>query len=208
MQCDQKKPRCSRCDRLDLSCVGAGVQRFKFKSHHDTQLVLTRPKPRASSSSEGSGRTESLSPVPTNALDRLLDEIVHVTSLRTSLRYNFVYAYGGFLLMVPRHLGINEALDASAEAVINAYTHFCRGGKVAAPDTLMLYSRGLKALRSCLDDPVKACATETLCAIMLLMICQVSGTRPKSSLLLTLHRTSSAPKEPFGLFTVKEQRRS
>jgi hypothetical protein len=40
-------------------------------------------------------------------------------------------------------------------------------------DALTKYSRALGVLRKYLDDSVKACSSETLAAIMLLLICQV-----------------------------------
>lgn len=128
-------------------------------------------------SSSASTETIDFTPTSTIAPDRLLGELVHIISLSTSLKYNFIYAYGGFLMRVPQHLGINEALDASTEAVIYAYTDFCRGSQKIAPRTLMLYTRALAALRLCLNDSGKACASETLCAVMILMVCQVGKIR-------------------------------
>lgn len=172
MQCDQATPRCSRCERLDLECVGAGVQRFKFKSHNMMQVSLSRSRTRSPTDSTGSAPVELIA-MPHSQVDHLLGELIYITSTTTSIRYNCVYAYGSFLLKIPQHLGINEALDASTRAVISAYTGFCRGDKAVVPRTLLLYSRALAALRHCLDDPEKACSAETLSAVMILMICQV-----------------------------------
>lgn len=32
-KCDQRKPKCSRCARLQITCAGNGVRRYKFKWH-------------------------------------------------------------------------------------------------------------------------------------------------------------------------------
>lgn len=197
IQCDQATPRCSRCERLDLECIGAGVQRFKFKSHNAMQVAPTRSQTRSPSCSTSSGTIE-LTPIPNNTVDRLLGELVYITSSATSLRYNFVYAYGGFLLQIPQHLGVNEALDASTKAVISAYTGFCRGDVAVTPRTLLLYSRALAALRLCLDDPAKACSSETLSAVMILMICQVSTSCTMNMPETDVSRISSVPKEDDG----------
>lgn len=162
------------------------MQRFKFKSHNSTQVVSTRQKSPSPVLSSASSDTIDFTQVSTTAHDRLFGELVHIMSLSTNLRYNFIYAYGGYLLRVPQHLGINEALDASTGAVISAYGDFCRGSPNVTSRTLSLYTRALKALRLCLDDGVKACAPETLCAVMLLMICQVSKTLGLAIPLLTL----------------------
>lgn len=152
--------------------------------------------------------------MPGNTVDNLLGELVYITSAATSLSYNFVYAYGGFLLKVPRHLGINSALDASTKAVISAYTGFCRGGKSVTPRTLLLYSRALAALRHCLDDPEKACSAETLSAVMILMICQVCsnhvvlGRPPLVWINTEAHRISLVLKASDGPLIVKGLSRS
>lgn len=67
----------------------------------------------------------------------------------------------------------NEALDTAVNALICAHSNFCARSEVSV-ETLSSYSRALRSLRYCLDDPDKASTSETLCAVMLLLICQVS----------------------------------
>lgn len=145
-------------------------------------------------SSTGSTRSNSIGLVsmPHSQIDHLLGELMYINSAATSIRYNFVYAYGDFLLKIPQHLGINEALDTSTKAVISAYTGFCRGDKAVTPRTLLLYSQALAALRHCLDDAEKACSAETLSAVMVLMICQVYNFSPLSMTFADRFRTSLA----------------
>lgn len=78
------------------------------------------------------------------------------------------------LRLVPRRLGINEALDAAADALVTSYTCFIAGSAVATSDVLIKHSNALSALRRVLDDPVKAQSSETLCSTMILLIVQVS----------------------------------
>lgn len=88
---------------------------------------------------------------------------------------------------VPRRLGINLALDAASDALVAAHTNFCSNGRfVPEQGFLAKYSQALNALRDILDDPDKAYSSETLCAIMILMIVQV-GHRlvPRSSCALS-----------------------
>lgn len=96
-----------------------------------------------------------------------------------------MYTYGSFLQHVPSRLGINKALDASVIALTEAHSAVCtRSG--ATPRALITYSDALTTLRMTLDDINKACATETLCATMILSICEVSlGYERKKAALLT-----------------------
>lgn len=72
---------------------------------------------------------------------------------------------------MPRRLGTNEALDRAVDAVTSAHTDFCtrKHGSVQA---LTKYSAALRTLRVYLDDPVHAQETNTLAAVMILLICQ------------------------------------
>lgn len=76
-----------------------------------------------------------------------------------------------FLEEVPPRLGTNEALDRAVDAVTSAHTDFCtrKHGSVQA---LTKYSAALRTLRVYLDDPVHAQETNTLAAVMILLICQ------------------------------------
>lgn len=90
----------------------------------------------------------------------------------TDLRYNLT-CYGGFLKGIPRRLGTNDALDASVGALTSAFSSLHT--RRQSPETLARYVHALKTLRIILDDPAKARAANTLCAMYLIMICQVSA---------------------------------
>lgn len=73
---------------------------------------------------------------------------------------------------IPQRLGSNEALDASVQALTSAHhSLIVRGSQVEARAR---YGRAMKALRQCLQDSTQAFTSSTLCAIYLLLICQVS----------------------------------
>ena len=92
------------------------------------------------------------------------------------LRFNLHWAYGDFLLDIPARIGENEALDTAAEALIDAHSVICAHREIPS-GALAEYGRALNKLRSYLDDPFRARAPETLAAVMLLLICQVSTPR-------------------------------
>ena len=92
---------------------------------------------------------------------------LQVTDVRFDLRI-----HGDFFSDIPRRLGTNEALDASVRALTTAfpsvYTHRC------TPEMYRTYGEALRSLRGCLGDPAMAGSVDTLCAVYLVMICQVS----------------------------------
>ncbi|KEF60824.1 uncharacterized protein A1O9_02386 [Exophiala aquamarina CBS 119918] len=93
-------------------------------------------------------------------------------TLDSDLRYSLTWAFGGYLLEVPKRLGVNPALDAAASALVASHRRFNSGIKVASVDELTKYQYALSQLRSTLDDSALAASANTLCAVMLLMICQ------------------------------------
>lgn len=99
------------------------------------------------------------------------------------VNYNLAWTFGAYFLDIPARLGTNEALDRAVDAVLAAFDRFSSSLVNATPVLLEKYAVALAALRRCLDDPVKAKASETLCAVMLLMTCNVR----------TLPRTISPP---------------
>lgn len=76
--------------------------------------------------------------------------------------------------MVPCRLGINGALDAAVDALVTTHMGFSCSREISV-ESLVKYSRALGALRKCLDDPILAVASETLCAVSLLLIIQVGS---------------------------------
>ena len=97
---------------------------------------------------------------------------IFISTLEVSdLRYSVSY-YGAFLKYVPQRLGTNQALDAAVLALANASS--CLRTRENSTQVLVQYGNALKALRLSLSDPLKAESPETLCAIYLVMICQVS----------------------------------
>ncbi|KAI6913234.1 hypothetical protein KC334_g1578 [Hortaea werneckii] len=88
-----------------------------------------------------------------------------------NFRQNLAWNYGAFLEEIPQRLGKNKALDAAVTALVSAHSNVCCKRK-ATPQTLVKYSLALEALKSNLDCVHEASSSETLCAIMVLLICQ------------------------------------
>ncbi|KAL4876448.1 hypothetical protein BJY04DRAFT_199981 [Aspergillus karnatakaensis] len=178
-KCDQAKPACTRCARRGIECVGAGEKRWKFMEEGPNIVA----KKRSSNSSSGSSSGSRTPPTDQQDMVRLIPKnpqnnatllgqaLVASYKGQTDLKYNLVWAYGGYLAMIPRHLGVNEALDAAVDSLVTAHRSFASRGEVTIT-ALSKYSKALGALRTCLNNPSTARSTETLCAVMVLMSTQ------------------------------------
>ena len=165
---------CSRCKRLKIPCLGARQQRYRFQDES------RRFEPGDQSASSVNSVILAQKPWnvqiprrPSNEMTRLTAAFIDKVSLTDDIRYQLVGNFGGYLVQVPRRLGTNPALDAAADALVAAHTSFCSTGPTGTEGLLVKHSRALNALRRALTDPVTARSTETLGAIMLLMIVQV-----------------------------------
>lgn len=97
------------------------------------------------------------------------------------VRFNLAWTYGDIFQDLPQRLGRNKALDASIAALTSAHTDFCTNRQELSPQTLQAHGLALSNVRICLSDPEVAAMPETLCAVYLLLICQVSLPIPVSS---------------------------
>ncbi|KAI9842413.1 MAG: hypothetical protein M1837_007158 [Sclerophora amabilis] len=107
-------------------------------------------------------------------MTKLASALVNRIDPTTDIRYQLVWNFGGYLAYIPSRLGTNPALDAASDALVAAHTSYCSSAHLLPEcEHLVKYSHALNVLRDALEDPVKAHSSETLCAIMLLMIVQV-----------------------------------
>jgi hypothetical protein len=166
-KCDQVKPACARCARLQIACTGSGQQRYKFK---EQKIVLksTQTQP----VQQHTFIIEGLSRIPINEMTAIVNGFTSTLEV-IDPRYDLA-CYGGFLKHIPKRLGNNEALDASVEAITTAFPSLHT--REISLEMYIKYGHALKVLRTSLCDPTKAQTSDTLCAIYLVMICQVSGT--------------------------------
>ncbi|KAM0264950.1 hypothetical protein ACHAQJ_000466 [Trichoderma viride] len=167
-------PACSRCSRLNISCVGCGQLRYKFKNQTDLQVVRSSNKTRSRASpqfeteSESPGSSISLVSSKDTARSGAFISLLNVTDPSYDLG-----CYGPWFKDLPKRLGNNEALDAAVEAMVGFYPHLRRHEQSSlSRGSLLKYVNALRALRTCLNDPQKAQKAETLCAVYILLICQ------------------------------------
>lgn len=169
-------PACSRCSRLKIVCVGCGQLRYKFKDQTDLQAVRSCKKARSRTSPQFGAESDSPGSIVSIASSRdaarsgAFISLLDITDPSYDLR-----CYGPWFKDLPRRLGTNEALDAAVEAMVGFYPHLRRHEQSSlSRGSLVKYVNALQALRTCLNDPQKANKAETLCAVYILLICQVS----------------------------------
>lgn len=161
------RPSCSRCSRLAIDCVNSGQQRYIFL---ETQTVIpARPR---SSRAPDSPPMSTVSLTPSNELNLVTSSFLSALQV-TDPRYD-LSTYGDFLKDIPRRLGHHRVLDASTHALVSTFP-VVRSRQMST-EGLKAYVESLNALRVCLNDPTQAHSAHILCAVYLLMICQV---RPK-----------------------------
>jgi hypothetical protein len=107
---------------------------------------------------------------PSSKVSMTTSNLISILQVKDT-RFN-LGIYGKFVDQIPHRLGINKALDAAATAFTAAlpyvYTH------EYSADMFSSYAGALKATRVSLSNPEEAQTPETLCAIYLLMVCQVN----------------------------------
>ncbi|EFE43792.1 hypothetical protein TRV_01470 [Trichophyton verrucosum HKI 0517] len=158
--------------------------RYKFKQENvfrssqqsqqsQSKSLATRKKPAVGQlpNFETLVFVEEIPRVPVNGITALRNSFIETMKPTTDLRYNLAWSFGGFLVDIPRRLGVNEALDSAVQVLVDSHQDFCAGLGVTSR-VLVGYSRALRMLRSYLNDPVKARTSETLCSVMVLLMCQ------------------------------------
>ncbi|KAJ5095007.1 hypothetical protein N7532_007298 [Penicillium argentinense] len=166
-KCDELQP-CTRCRRLQVSCIGSGQQRFKFKNAESNPISGQKAVKRSRAivpSARAMASIEIAVQIPNNELASSLIGTLNITDIRYALEY-----YGYFLKDIPRRLGSSVALDAAVKALVTAYPYF--HARDFPPDALLHYGRSLRALRESLNDPSEARSANTLCAVYIITICQ------------------------------------
>ncbi|KAK2612207.1 hypothetical protein QQS21_001783 [Conoideocrella luteorostrata] len=165
-KCDQAKPSCSRCSRLDIACIGVGKQRFKFKDHSAAFIVVDKRVTRRPTISLTSRKGDPPR-APSSNISITVGMLVSVLEV-TDPGYD-VFSFGSFIKEIPKRIGHNPALDAAASAFASAVKG--ARSKQRSVESLRKYAISLQAVQNTINDPEKTYSAETLCAIYLIMVC-------------------------------------
>lgn len=82
-------------------------------------------------------------------------------------------SHGTFYYEIPSRLGCNGALDSAVACLCSAYIETLRVSSIASPTVIRGYMRSLQALRIALDNARFKFEPETLCASIVLQVCEV-----------------------------------
>ncbi|KAH6718417.1 hypothetical protein BKA61DRAFT_545555 [Leptodontidium sp. MPI-SDFR-AT-0119] len=167
-KCDQAKPKCARCARLEIDCIGSGQRRFKFVDESQSQLVVCKSKSPTRSPRPHVPAYERISWSPSNESTMIMGAFCSALRI-TDVRYD-LGVYGTFIKDIPRRIGTSDALDASVRALTSTYSAVHTRSKTV--DALEHYVDALEVLRNTLNDPDEAGSANTLCAMYLMMVCQ------------------------------------
>jgi hypothetical protein len=100
--------------------------------------------------------------------------LVHVLENRTSQMIFPLRSHGNYLAFIPSLLGRNPALDTVVSCLGAMYTHSLTKTLSSTQTAMRTYVRSLEALRLCLEDEQRRLESETICASILLQLCEVS----------------------------------
>lgn len=151
LQCDQERPKCGRCKRLSIACIGVGRQRLIFKPYQDDILAL-RPKV-----------------IPSNETSKLTSSLVHILGIE-DIRYDIRVFGGKGITDLPAEIGVNPALDATVSAMVALYrVRQYNDSKVVA---LSHYGMALRAIMEMVKDPDIQYSIK-LKTVLVMSICQV-----------------------------------
>lgn len=183
LRCDEQKPKCIRCTKVNLVCNGLG---FAGGIHASRPAVVkisesTVPMIPVNSPQLHSSRAvrDILDLLP--AMFGEMKKVDAVNPLTKAIRIQGV-VFCSYLEYLPPTAGYNMALDSTTKCVSSALRDYVRytsstSGKVTAvpwgTKTLLLYTSALKHLASGLNDEVQSVSIEVLCATILLQSLEV-----------------------------------
>lgn len=90
-----------------------------------------------------------------------------------------IQSHANFIDYVPSRLGKNVALDSAVSSLCSLYVDALTGNRTV--ESLRLYGNAVTSLQACLKRPRLRLESETLCASILLQICEVRYFLPHTS---------------------------
>jgi len=82
-------------------------------------------------------------------------------------------SHGDFYKFIACRLGRNQALDTSISCLCAIYMETLSNSSAASRDSIQLYAKSLNSLRTCLENEHVRTESETICASIILQLCEV-----------------------------------
>jgi hypothetical protein len=190
VQCTEERPECSQCLKAGWHCPGY-LRQWKFVDE-GRQIAGRYGRDRRSQATVPfSGGDE----FETYEAERMEHASIHVGVIfwsfsseadKSSLMLASILAngraqallpleaLGSFFPSIPARLGRNSALDTAITCLCSIYHHFLSGeSTLASTATIGKYVNSLAALQNCVRNPGLRCQSETLCASILVQMCEL-----------------------------------
>ncbi|KAJ9297387.1 hypothetical protein DTO271G3_4680 [Paecilomyces variotii] len=84
-----------------------------------------------------------------------------------------INSHGDYFNFIPSRIGHNVALDASVSCLCGLFIDIFTGNSTISETTIRRYMSSLRSLRECLDDERKRLESETICASVILQLCEL-----------------------------------
>jgi hypothetical protein len=84
-------------------------------------------------------------------------------------------SHGDFYGFIPSRLGRNLALDDTISCLCSIYVDTLTNNPTTSEITIRRYAKSLSSLRTCLEEPQLRTESETICASIVLQLCEVSS---------------------------------
>jgi hypothetical protein len=202
IKCGEELPACSRCVTAGWQCPGYR-QRWTFTSenlrladyYRKKRYVYEEIEPWARVASpetdiesdlrrreivgarlikfEGPGQRVCTYASVSSGNDTLVSQLLYYMVNSKSQALLPLQTYGTFFQFIPSRLGCNQALDSAVSCLCGTFSDSLREVRDPSRHVLRQYSQGLRSLRACLDDSDLRFQAETLCASIILHLCEV-----------------------------------
>ncbi|KAH6711179.1 hypothetical protein BKA61DRAFT_613220 [Leptodontidium sp. MPI-SDFR-AT-0119] len=185
-KCDEKRPQCTPCLKSGWKCPGYQT-RWKFvdevprlEEHYaNNKFVFDVTDFKISEKAIDKLRNERLVMWEKPTVPRYINPNPLGSAFVFCLESNVtgklfpLRLVGSFFQFIPARLGRNIALDDAVECICSIYAQALPAPNELPRGIYRDYAKALASLRSCLDDSVLWKESETLCASVILPLCEL-----------------------------------
>ncbi|KAH8905683.1 hypothetical protein BR93DRAFT_968924 [Coniochaeta sp. PMI_546] len=207
MACDQRLPACSECVRAGWLCPGYDrrwkfvdenkqlVRRYSENGYHNSGRSespdaqsgvsvhgLYKPGDRRLELYEAKKLGDAVSHIgifwPLSS-ENGRNATLFISIIENDMAQSLLplQAVGSFLPAIPSRLGRNAALDAAIASLCSIYVDHLTTTSMGSSTTIQKYIHTLSALQSCVKDPQLRSQSETICASIIVQMCELMMTR-------------------------------
>ena len=199
MKCGEERPACLACIAAGWKCPGyARTWKFVDEGHQLSKRYTSKgygfdyefnsSKSAAQdrvylheandaheilASKHGMLRIDVSWPPSATSGERIGSMLCHILTDPKSQRVFQLQSLSNFFQFVPSRLGHNAALDASISCLCSIFTNLLNESTTISKTTFKHYGRSIRALQSCLRHEDTRSDPNTICASIILQLCEV-----------------------------------